>query len=229
MTKLRRGALAATLVLLAASPLTARAADQPGTRYVYLIRHGMYDRVDSLDDRVANGLNALGREQAQLTGARLAALPVRIARLVTSDFTRARETANAIAGALRLPPAIDSLLHECTPSSDRADYMRDTTPAEVALCDSQRTAAWARYMQPLVTPGDEHDVLVCHGNVIRWCVTRALGVDTTHWTRMDIANGSLTVIAVRADGSTRLVLYSDASHIPLDKQTWTGRGAGWRR
>jgi hypothetical protein len=35
------------------------------------------------------------------------------------------------------------------------------------------------------------------------------------------------VIAVRSDGSTRLAVFSDASHIPVEKQTWTGRGAGW--
>jgi serine/threonine-protein phosphatase PGAM5 len=188
----------------------------------------MYDRTDSLDDRVHNGLNALGREQARLTGARLAALPVRIAHLYASDFTRARETAAEIARTLRLASEEDSILHECTPSSDRADYMRDLSAAEIALCDSQRTAAWAKYMRPLSTPGDSHDVLVCHGNVIRWCVVRALGADTRRWTRMDIANGSVTIIAVRPDGTTRLVLYSDASHIPIAQQTWTGRGAGWK-
>jgi hypothetical protein len=44
---------------------------------------------------------------------------------------------------------------------------------------------------------------------------------------MDIANGSLTVIAVRPDGSVRLVTFSDASHLPISKQTWAGNGAGW--
>ena len=34
-------------------------------------------------------------------------------------------------------------------------------------------------------------------------------------------------IAVRADGSTRLLMYSDVGHLPAQKQTWTGQGAGW--
>jgi hypothetical protein len=44
---------------------------------------------------------------------------------------------------------------------------------------------------------------------------------------MDIGNGSITVIAVRADGSTRLASFSDVGHLPPDQQSWTGSGAGW--
>jgi hypothetical protein len=86
-----------------------------GTRYVYLIRHGMYDRIDSLDDRTANGLNALGREQARLLGERLRRLPVRPRLLVSSGLTRARETGDELASILGVrgarapdgPPALE--------------------------------------------------------------------------------------------------------------------------
>lgn len=198
----------------------------PGVRYVYLIRHGMYDRDDRVDDRVGNGLNALGREQAQLIGARLAKLPVRMTSLVSSDYTRARETADIMGRALGMTPRRDSLLHECTPSSERVSLMSHHPGEEAGPCDSTLSAAWAKYVRP--SPGtDAHDVLVCHGNVIRWFVSRSLGMDTRHWSRMDIANASLTVIAVRADSTTRLVMFSDVGHLPVDQQTWTGTGAGW--
>ena len=78
---------ASLLALFTASAALAQApaATKPaqGVHYVYMVRHGMYDR-DSLatDDRVANGLNALGHEQARLTGARLAGLGVRFDHLV---------------------------------------------------------------------------------------------------------------------------------------------------
>ena len=50
-------------------------------------------------------------------------------------------------------------------------------------------AAWAKYMR--ATPeADTHDVLVCHGNVIRWFVSRALGPDTWRWSQMEIANAA---------------------------------------
>jgi serine/threonine-protein phosphatase PGAM5 len=123
-------------------------------------------------------------------------------------------------------PVVDTLIHECTPATERADIMRDTTPEEVAACESNLEAAWGKYAVP--TPAtDRRDVLVCHGNVIRWIVTRALGADRLHWLRMDIANASITVIAIRADGSVKLATFSDTGHMQPDGQSWTGRGAGW--
>ena len=230
---MRPGAAATLMTLAALTGLSpsggdaAGAAPEPqGIRFVYLIRHGMYDRVDSLDDRVANGLNALGREQARLLGKRLAALPVKPRLLVSSDLTRARETAAEIGAILSMTAAQDTLLAECTPPSSRPGLDETQDPNEMALCQANLEAAWTKYFQ--ASPDrDTHDLLVCHGNVIRWLVNRALANDVRHWTSLDIANGSLTIIAVRPDGTTRLVLYSDVGHLPVAKQTWAGRGAGW--
>jgi serine/threonine-protein phosphatase PGAM5 len=89
-----------------------------------------------------------------------------------------------------------------------------------------RAVAWQRYFVP--TPGrDTYDVLVCHGNVIRWTLMRALGAVTKHWSDQDFGYGSLSIIAVRPEGSIRLVMYSDVGHIPVEKQSWSGRGGGW--
>ena len=218
------------LFLIAALP--SRAADPPkpgaGIHYVYLIRHGIYDPDPdrNADDVVTNGLNALGHEQARLIGARLAALPVPPASLVSSNYRRARETAEDIGQLLGKEPVLDTLLHECSPASDRADYMKDHSPGEIAACDSNLARAWAKYIVPS-PDADRRDVLVCHGNVIRWFVSRALTGDPRHWSGMEIANASLTILAVRPDGTTRLVCFSDVGHVPVPKQTWTGKGAGW--
>ena len=217
----------ATLAVLCAPPLLADAVrPDAGTHYLYLVRHGSYDPAPDAGDPAGNGLNALGHEQAALVGARLAALPIRPAALVSSPLRRARETAEDIGRALGMTPALDSLLRECTPTSDRADYMKNHSPGDVAACDSGLARAWARFAVP--TPdGDRHDVLVCHANVIRWFVSRVVGGDPVHWSTMEIANGSLTIVAVPADGAARLVMFSDVGHLPLAKQTWTGKGAGW--
>jgi hypothetical protein len=37
------------------------------------------------------------------------------------------------------------------------------------------------------------------------------------------------MIAVRPDGSIRLAMFSDVGHIPVEKQSWSGRGGGWVR
>lgn len=219
-------AVAALLGLAAPSHAADPSPSNQGTRYVYLIRHGMYDRVDSLDDRTANGLNALGHEQARLLGARLASLPVKPRLLVSSDYTRARETADDLAAILGRAAERDSLIRECGPPSVRDSAATEAERSEQASCERTLEAAWAKYVRPS-PDADAHDLLVCHGNVIRWFVTRAVGADTKRWITMTIGNASLTIIAVRPDGSTRLVMFSDVGHLPVEKQTWLGRGAGW--
>jgi serine/threonine-protein phosphatase PGAM5 len=218
----------AALTSLSASE--AEAAEQPpapqGIRFVTLIRHAIYDRVDSLDDRVANGLNVLGREQANILGKRLAKLPVKPRLLATSDLKRARETADVIGALLSVKTVEDSLLAECTPPSSRPGLDEKQDPKEMASCLANLESAWAKYFRP--SPDENaHDLLVCHGNVIRWFVNRALANDVRHWTSLDIANASITVIAVRPDGTTRLIVFSDVGHLPVEKQTWAGSGPGW--
>jgi serine/threonine-protein phosphatase PGAM5 len=201
---------------------TARA----GIRFIYLIRHGWYDGADPRDERVGKGLDSLGRAQAKLVGERLAHLPIHVDLLVSSTFTRARETADIIGESLHMSPVRDSAISECTAPSYRTD-LREDFPGEHDSCQAQLERAWARYVIPAGGRDDRHDVLVCHGNVIRWLVTRAIGLSTTRWPDFDIANGSITAIVVRPDGTTRLATFSDTGHIPASAQTWTGRGAGW--
>ena len=196
-----------------------------GVHYVILIRHGAYVPDPATDDRVADGLNPLGHEQARAAGARLAGLPIKIDALVSSYFTRARESADEIGRELHMHATRDSLIHECRPHSDRPDTTLDQQQ-EAEACEADLAAAWDKYFQP--TPAaDRHDVLVCHGNVIRWMVARALGVDTKRWSKMDIANGSLTVIAVSPDGTPKLLMFSDVGHLAPGKQTWLGVGNRW--
>ena len=106
--------------------------------------------------------------------------------------------------------------------------MAGEKPWDVAECDSARQVQWERYFAP--TPDrDTYDVLVCHGNVIRWTLMRALGADTKDWLNLDCGHASLTIISIRPDGKIRPVMYSDVGHIPVEKQTWSGRGGGWVR
>ncbi|HLP26647.1 MAG TPA: histidine phosphatase family protein [Acidobacteriota bacterium] len=210
--------LCALFLLLTA--LSSFAAD-PVTRTLYLVRHGYYDAAPGADSKTANALNPTGRAQAGLLAAHLAALPVKFSAVTSSEFTRARETGDAIAAKLALPCARDARLNECTPPG--FGIAEKDVDAE-AIAQLER--AWQHYTQP-AKDASTSEVLACHGNVIRWFVCRALGVDTTRWTRMEIANCSLTIIQVRADGATRLQVFNDVSHIPRAQQTWSGRGPGW--
>ena len=120
------------------------------------------------------------------------------------------------------------MLEECSPPALTDTASTAMERAEADACTATLEKAWSRYMRT-APEGDVHDLLVCHGNVIRWFVARALQADPKLWTTMGIGNASLTILAVRPDGSARLLMYSDVGHLPVDKQTWTGSGPGWHR
>lgn len=199
--------------------------NEKGVRYIYLIRHGEYDHEDKADSKTGKKLVELGHKQARFMGKRLKKLRLTFDVFVSSEYTRARETADDIGKSIKLTPTRDPLLNECTPAS--ASDKKEPSEDDTSGCDQRLDAAWAKYVQASAA-GDLHDVLVCHGNVIRWFVSRSLSGDGKLWRGMAIANASITVIAVRADGSTRVAAFSDTGHIPADKQTWTGDGAGWQ-
>ena len=209
------------LLLLTAAfvPLTAFAQSDKATRTLYLVRHGMYDSVKGADSKVANPLNPLGREQAELVAARLAELPVKFDTIVSSEFTRARETGDIIAAKLGMKCQRDPLLNESIPAYQPVDPRMIPLPGAEAQFD----AAWASFSKP-ATGESRAEVLACHGNVIRWFVCKTLGIDPSHYVRMDIANASLTVIVIQANGSCSLMTYNDVSHVPLEKQTWFALG-----
>ncbi len=228
--------LVVTAALSLAPAAVVRAADQrtpetppphavAGTRTLYLVRHGYYDFKDPADERVGKHLDALGREQARLVARRLKSLPVHFSAVRTSRFARAMETGDIIGPVLGVAVERDSLLNECEPPASRTD-LRQHSQGEADSSLAQLEAAWAEYARP-APAGDTHEVLVCHGNVIRWFVTRAIGADPRQWAYMDIANGGLTIITIKPDGSTRLVVFNEVAHLPIAKQTWAGKGAGW--
>ena len=202
-------------------PAAGRAESEPAIRTLILIRHGIYAPQPGVEEKTGNGLTPLGREQAGLVAERLARLPLKIDSITSSELLRAKETGDIIAARLGLPCARDGLLNECMPVGAGLPSKPDSAAAETQL-----GLAWASYTSPAAGTS-RHDVLVCHGNVIRWFVCRALGADTKQWTRMEIANCSITFIQVRPDGSTRVQVFNDVSHVPLDKQTWSGKGPGW--
>jgi len=174
------------------------AGGEPATRTLYLLRHGQYDTDDPADPDVGRALVPLGIAQARLTAARLRALPVVFTSLHSSTMTRARETAQVIG----------------------AEFP-DLALRRSRLLTEQLDAAFTAYFVPAL--GDEaHDIVVCHGNVIRYFVCKVLKVDTLAWLQMSIANCSLTVVKINPDGSLKLFGFADAGHLPASMQTYPG-------
>lgn len=209
-------ALFAAVSALSVAGAVASAAEEPsgrGVRTIILVRHGAYDETDKRDPDVGRALTAEGREQARVTAERLAGLGVRVDALHSSTMTRARETAAIIGDALSLAPSLSRTIRECTPPTEREDIMARQSPEGLAACRDSLERAWERYFRP--SPArDSLEVVVCHGNVIRFLTGKALGLAPDRWLRMSVGNCSLTTIRVRPDGSCQVLQVGDVGHLP---------------
>jgi serine/threonine-protein phosphatase PGAM5 len=177
-----------------------------GTRTLLLVRHGQYDPEDG------GKLTELGREQAQVTGSWLAQhlAGQRVHALWASTLPRARETADIIARSItRAKVRAASVLREGMYSKVKGYEV----PASERQEDRERAdAAWARFFR--TTRADRLEIVVCHGNLIRYLVCRALHVPVIRWTRMNSSHCSMTRILVRDTGAIRVASYNETAHLP---------------
>ncbi|HVH48079.1 MAG TPA: histidine phosphatase family protein [Labilithrix sp.] len=177
-----------------------------GTRTLVLVRHGQYGLTDG------GKLTELGREQAELTGRWICTHLAgrRVDALWSSTLPRARETATII--ARNVPPAkvrVAGVLREGMYSKVNG---YEVPPSE-RLEDRERAdAAYARFFRTSRT--DRLEIVVCHGNLIRYLVCRAIDVPVVRWTRMNSNHCSLTRILVRDTGAVRVVSYNETAHLP---------------
>jgi serine/threonine-protein phosphatase PGAM5 len=194
-----------------------------GTRTIYLIRHGFYNESDNRDEFIGKELTSLGIAQARLVAARLKGMPVKFTSLISSTMTRARQTAMVINEDFpELKLKQDELICECTPPSWRKDVMAGVDTTERDKCAENLENAFKKYFIPSPDSSGSNDIIVCHGNVIRYFVTKVLKVDPMSWLQMSIANCSLTIVRIKPDRSIKLVSFNDVGHIPLNLQTETG-------
>lgn len=211
----------ALLVLYAFAVQLQAAERQPttqATRTVYLIRHGAYLPDPKADPIAGPGLTPLGVAQARLIAGRLDKMPVRFHSMTASTLTRARETAAVMHETLAdVPFAESALLAECTPVA--AIEPQGQSAAEQSACTQRLAAAFAKFFAP-ATGAERHDVLVAHGNVIRYFVAKSLNVDPRAWVGMSVAHASLSIVRVRPDGSYSVLSVGDVGHVPDNLQSW---------
>ena len=209
----------AAVVLLLVSPWLADAADAPAAaRTIILVRHGAYV-ADPKDPSPGPGLSPLGIAQAKLAAARLAGMPGTFDALRASPMTRALETAKIIDAELpSVSLEVEPGLAECTPRTRRKEIIAREKPEDLAACAAKLDALFARLFVP-AQGTERRELLVCHGNVTRYLVTKALGVDTEAWLEMSVAHASLTQIRVEADGRFKVISVGDIGHVPPNLQT----------
>lgn len=68
---------------------------------------------------------------------------------------------------------------------------------------------------------DSYEIIVCHANVIRYFVCRALQFPPEGWLRIGLNNGSITWLTIRPSGRVALRTLGDSGFMPPDKLTRT--------
>ena len=200
------------------SPIAAAQTQSTSTHTLYLIRHGAYVPDRNADPQLGPGLTPLGVAQARLIAARLGGSGVAFDSMTSSTLLRARDTAAVMHETLaNVPLGQSPLLSECTPpllESAAAQVER-----ERAECAKQLDRAFAEFFT-VAKGARRNDVLVAHGNVIRYLVVKALEVDPRAWSGMTVAHASMTVIQVQPDGSMKVLAVGDSGHIPGPLLSW---------
>lgn len=201
-------------------------------RILVLVRHGQYVRGDKDEDKV---LTPLGREQAELTGKRLKNLIEHLkegenevsVQLTMSTMARAKETANIILKHLS-PEVAESakscdLIREgapCEPIPRAKDWK--PAPAEFYAEGARIEAAFRNYVHR-ADPEQKNnsiEILVCHGNVIRYFACRALQLPPEAWLRISLQNGSLTILSIRPSSNVSLSALGESGHLPTSSLTY---------
>jgi serine/threonine-protein phosphatase PGAM5 len=191
---------------------------QAPKRILYLVRHGNFDTEARPPDGLGGSLTTLGRRQARLTAKRLSQLPIDV--IYHSDLHRAAETAALIAEQLPAVPLRPSrLLRECTPGLPHvfAEYFKDYAPEQLERERQQAERAYQRFFK-LTRRGERREVLVCHGNIIRYFLSRVMQAPSSVWTGMDVRQGSISEVELQA-AWRRVNGLSDVGHLP--PELWT--------
>lgn len=189
------------------------------TRHIILIRHGQYNLMGkNPDDKT---LTDLGVRQAHLTGERLKELDLPISRLVYSTMIRATQTAHHIMTHLDKIPVVEStdLLREGSPFPPEPPINSWRPEKHQFHTDGARIeAAFRAYIQraPPSQTEDSYELLVCHANVIRYFICRALQFPPEGWLRFGLNNGSMTCMSIRPNGRVTIRQLGECGYMPPD-------------
>jgi serine/threonine-protein phosphatase PGAM5 len=188
-------------------------------RRLYLVRHGQYDLSAMPQDNLGGGLTPMGIQQAELTATRFGVLP--IDAVIHSGLRRAHETAAII--VVKFPGLVlrsSELLRECTPGIPvgYAESFSHLTHEAIERELQQAEAAFDEFFVPAIG-SDRHEIIVCHGNIIRYFILRVLRAPTELWANPALHHCGISELWVEADGQVRLVSHNDTGHLPYTLRT----------
>ncbi len=192
-----------------------------GTRRILFLRHGHYD--EEGDGR----LTATGRDQAERAATALAGERFDVIRV--STLIRAKETAEIVArhhGGT--PIRASALFCEAIPTKLPPRLAKGFDPERIARDVPRAKRAADELFRP--SRQDRNEIVVCHGNIIRYFHCVALGVEPTAWVRLVSHHCGISEVLVLDNGQLRAVRYNDLEHLPHALRTMAGaaQAARWR-
>lgn len=182
---------------------------------IFLLRHGQYQKTPT------EILTGLGRKQALLTGKRLKT--IKLHKIYFSTLPRAQETAEIVRKTIGYRKKMygSDLLHECVPGFAKRLRKEYGYTDEKKLARHLRQAN--RAYRNIFTFSKTHraELVVCHGNIIRYFLCKALGIDTEGWLKFDIKQCGITIIQLDSKRhSISIISHNDIGHIPAKMQTF---------
>lgn len=182
---------------------------------IFLLRHGQYKKDPN------EVLTDLGRKQAMLAGKRLK--DIRFKKIHFSTLPRARETAEIVRKTMGYRKKLhgSDYLHECVPGFPKKLRKKYGHTDEKKLSANKRQADRAYRDIFTFSKSSRSELVVCHGNIIRYFFCKALGTDTEAWSKLDIKQCGITIIQLNSKTrSISIIAHNDIGHIPLKMQTF---------
>lgn len=216
-----------------------------GLRVLHFIRHGQYHVARHHPDH--GHLTGLGRRQAATLAATYQGFPATAVHV--STLTRAQESAEPIVAALGEVPRYNRhLLREMIPAAttEQVRSMRifralssneilaaltlepelrrfaDEEFADLAGVPVERSRGYRVAELLFRAPrrdGEHHELVISHGNLIRFLVCALLGAPPENWLALDIHHASITRIAINDRGEPVLESFNETMHLPPDLVT----------
>jgi len=188
------------------------------SRYLYLVRHGQFNPDEKTNPR--GDLTPVGKKQSRALAKVFKHIPV--TAIHVSTLLRAVQTAEPLVKAF--PEAkVDytNKLLECIPPlvpELREEFFKDTSEEDLRRHYWHAERAFATYIRR-TTGSDKHEVLIAHGNLIRYLVCRTMDVDATAWSALTSYNCGITRILVESNGLCSLISYNELGHLANELHT----------
>jgi len=184
-------------------------------RILYLIRHGEYEDTTPEKHPSDGPLTEKGKAQALLTASRLQNIPIQA--IYTSNLLRSSETGQYIASLfpeLNLLPL--SELRECVPCLP-VQIEERATPAQQKAASSgihKARQAFKSFFKKPDDDKDQYEVIVSHGNLIRYLLAKTIHAPCESWIHISIHHASISEVHIRESGFQKLVRLNDTAHFP---------------